>query len=79
MCVVWDVREYLEALDCADRTLGNGDAMRCGGNGGVLDSLRDDHKEESVDRVRCTRSSMASRVCCEMAEMPSSKVAVNGM
>ena len=47
-----------------------------GASGGVLDSLRDDQRDESVDRVLFTLSSMASNVCCEIAEMPSSNVRV---
>ena len=86
MCEVRDCREYREALDCADRTRGmQGADERIGvvvGNGGVLDSLRLDQSDESVllvERTRSTRSSMASSVCCEMAEIPSSNVSVRGM
>ena len=84
MCVVCEVLDCREALDCADRTLGIVGGVRVVGvgNGGVLDSLRDDHMDESVlfvDRTRSTRSSMASRVCWEMAEIPSSNVRVLGM
>ena len=75
-----EVRESREPLDCVDRTRGMaGDTARWGASGGVLDSLREDQRDESVDLVRFMRSSMASRVCCEMAEIASSNVSVWGM
>ena len=87
VCVVCDVRDCRDSrddLDCADRTrdiIGclDDNAVVVVGSGGVLDSLRLDQREESVERTRLTCSSMASRVCCEMAEIPSSNVSVRGM